>query len=243
MVFVLLMTMVACGSGGTATKDEATKDEATTAMIADRETYNVEAGGLNLKCPAEWKDTVTVDASAEKMTVSVGETKLFDLLFNSEEGNVLGTVKGDTYTVLSVVWYPVKDEDTDLAKIQMDMNVILQNLEKDYDFAEGEALSKEDGVTFGIETSVVTLQYPLKWKDKVTVDVADDMVSFSDGDTKLFDLIFKKDSDGYLLGTYKDTPIYVKDYKVESEDDIAMQAAVNVIIEQLQKDSNFQIAQ
>lgn len=242
-VFMFLLAMTACGnssgSTGVATEDTATKDET---AVVERASYIVEAGGLKLKCPEDWKDKVTVDASDEKLAVSAGKTKLFDLLFNSKDGNILGTVKGETYTVVSVVYYTIEDDDPDLIKLQMDMNFILQNLEKDYDFEEGAALSKDDGETFDIETPIVTLKYPLKWKDKVTVDVSDDTVSFSDGETKLFDLIFKESKDGFLLGTYNDTPIYVKDYPVKSDDDLAMQAAINVIIEHLQKDSSFHIS-
>ena len=247
LAMVIVAALTACGSSKKDSDADAkdatqaqTSAEATEA--AERESYVIEAGGLKLKYPAEWKDKVTVKASDDKAEFSVEKTKLFDILFNSEEGDVLGTVKGDTYTVISLVNYTVKDDNNELKAMQHDINFILQNLEKDYDFASGEALSEDDDATFEIKTSLVTLHYPKKWQDKVSVDVKDDVVSFSDGDTKLFDLILKKSKEGYMLGTYNDTPIYIVDYPVKSDDDIAMQAAINVIIAHLQEDSNFKIA-
>ena len=251
LALVMLFSLAACdsGSGG----ESESEDETTAASGAegsqveatepDVSTYTIKAGGLELKYPEKWKDKVTVDVTDDKAAFTCGKVNLFDILFNSEEGTVLGTVKkDDEYIVLTVVDYELKKADTDLAEMQTDLNVILNFLEADYDFTIGERLSEVDDSTFEIKTSVVTLQYPAKWQDKVTVKVEDDVVKFSDGDTPIFDLILKKSDKGYLLGTYKDTPIYVIDYPVESDDDMAMQADINVIIKYLQEDENFTIA-
>lgn len=248
LVLALLITMSACGSdtkkdANTETKDISQTDATETGDAeptdAERSAYTIKAYGIDLKYPEEWKDKVEVEIADDKAAFSAGETKLFDLLFNSVEGNVLGTVRGEAYTVISVIDYVIEDDDVELLSMQKDLNFILQNLEKDYDFVEGEALWTDDDETFEIQTSVVTLRYPLKWKDKVTVDVSDTMVCFSDGDTKIFDLIFEESETGYLLGTYGDTPIYIIDYPVETSDDSAMLADINVILKYLQEDDNF----
>ena len=57
---------------------------------------------------------------------------------------------------------------------------------------------------------------------------------------KVFDLRFEN-CDGYLLGTYKNTPIYIVEYKAKNDDQVAMQQDVNVIINNLSKDKNFNI--
>ena len=60
------------------------------------------------------------------------------------------------------------------------------------------------------------MKYPLKWKDLVTVEVADDSVCFSYGDIKLFDLLFDSD-EGYLLGTYDGTQIKIISYDFDKD--------------------------
>lgn len=84
-------------------------------------------------------------------------------------------------------------------------------------------------------------KYPKIWKDKVTVTEKDSVVTFSDGDTVVFELCYKT-CDGNLLGTYDGTPIYIIDHKVETEEQQAMQFDVNVIIEHLTQDEKFTIA-
>lgn len=93
------------------------------------------------------------------------------------------------------------------------------------------------------------MKYPLKWKDLVTVEVADDSVCFSYGDIKLFDLLFDSD-EGYLLGTYDGTQIKIISYDFDkdslSEDEYfnccAMQEDVNVILQYWLSDKNFVMA-
>ena len=49
--------------------------------------------------------------------------------------------------------------------------------------------------------------------------------------------------DGYLLGTYKDTPIYMVEHPVENEEQAAMQMGVNTILQELMQDPNFVVNQ
>ena len=106
-----------------------------------------------------------------------------------------------------------------------------------------------DVPVFDIKTRVCVMKYPLKWKDLVTVEVADDSVCFSYGDIKLFDLLFDSD-EGYLLGTYDGTQIKLISYDFDkdslSEDEsfncCAMQEDVNVILQYWLSDKNFVIA-
>ena len=203
------------------------------------ETYSIDFAGLELKYPVKWKDAVTVSVSGNKAAFSCDDTPLFDLLANSDEGYVLGTVCGEEYTLLSIVSYEIADtENTDLLVMQEDENIILQNLMVDYEFAVGEKLEKEDTSTIDIETSVVTLKYPAKWKEAVSVKVSEEKVSFVNYKTPLFDLVFSE-GDGYLLGTYNGTPISIVDYPVKTDEQAAMQEDVNVILQHLMEDPNF----
>ena len=120
------------------------------------------------------------------------------------------------------------------------VNTIMTHLASDYTFKINELVEDGDTSTFDIETSVVTMKYPNKWKDKVQVKVSDEGVKFSNDGTPLFDLNFIE-CDGYLLGTYKNTPIYVVDYTVKTDEQIAMQQDINVILQNLMSDSNFVI--
>ena len=84
------------------------------------------------------------------------------------------------------------------------------------------------------------MKYPAKWQDKVEISVSDEGVKFSASGVPLFDLVFAE-GDGFLLGTYNGTPIYIVDYPVETEEMLAMQEDVNVILQYLIEDSNFKI--
>ncbi len=252
LIFALIISLSACGGNGQgsgATNDEAavsaTSDEALKNIqigASKGDTYAIEAGGLVLKYPAKWKDKVEVTLSDNRASFTRGDDKLFDILFNSDKGNVLGTVKGDNYTVVSVVDYKTDKADAELTEMVNDINVIINNLSKDYDFAVGERIVDTDSSVFDIKTSVTTLKFPSKWKDKVKVDVTDDGVKFSSGDTKVFDIMFVE-GDGYLLGKYNDTPVYVIDYPVKEQEQMEMQAGINVILSNLREDSNFKEAE
>lgn len=248
LICMLLLAVSACGekkeNNNASTPEQATASNgaAVSETVAETPVYIIKAGSFELKYPERWKDKVQATASESGASFACGEVKLFDILFNSDEGHVLGIIKGEKEnTRVSVVEYPLENETEDLIEMQQDLNVILRHLSEDYDFSMNGEVEEEDESTFDIETSVVTLKYPAKWKDKVNAEVTDKGVSFSTGDTKLFDLVFEK-CDGYLLGKYKDTPIYViDDYPVEGDEQTAMQADVNVIFKHLQEDKDFVI--
>ena len=96
----------------------------------------------------------------------------------------------------------------------------------------------ESTATYDIKTKVTTLKYAAAWKDKVKTTVTDNKVSFTVDDKPIFDIVFEK-CDGYLLGTYKDTPIYIVEYAVEGDEQAQMVEDINVILENLLKDENF----
>lgn len=110
--------------------------------------------------------------------------------------------------------------------------------------------------TFGIPTSLVTLQYPAKWQGVVTVEATDAEVKFTYGEHPVFTLLFGSaegngEGEGYLLGAYRGTPISILSYNVErdalSEQEYnnfcAMSADVNVILRHLSEDPDFVINQ
>ena len=92
--------------------------------------------------------------------------------------------------------------------------------------------------TYDIKTKVTTLKYSAEWKDKVKTTVTDNKVSFKVDNKPIFDIVFEK-CDGYLLGTYKGTPIYIVEYPVEGYEQARMVEDINVILENLLKDKNF----
>lgn len=232
---------------------ESTPDSATepsfVKMVEDSETYQIDLGFVKLRYPDKFKDSVTVSGAekhepADKFTVSFasGKTKLFDLIFNQESGNLLGTLKsGDTDTVIYVKTYKIDTNNNELLEQQESLNVIIQGLIADYGFKTGEQPeTEENNKVFEIKTDVVSLYYPEKWKGKVDVKAEGKTVSFMNNGEKVFDLRFEE-CDGYLLGTYNGTPIYMVEYKTKNNDQVAMQQDVNVIINNLSKDKNFKI--
>lgn len=235
---VLMMLFSACakpqpadGSAEGAAPEQQTDDSA--AMV-------IEVAGLELKYPQKWEGKVDVATEAHQATFSCGDSRLFDLYFNKTEvGDVLGTVCGDTNTVITYVLYPLEGDNAELVQMQEDVNYILDHLAEDYDFVSGAAEEVVEPDVFDIETSVVTLKYPLKWKDKVTIEVSDGKVCFSNEGTPLFDLVFSE-GEGYLLGSYNGTPIYLVEYPVSTEEQIQMKDDVNVILDYLSMDEAFE---
>lgn len=238
MILALVFSMSACSKK---TNEPAGSAEEPVDDL-EKPTYVIEAGGLELKYSEKWKDKVTVTVTEDRAAFACGETQLFDLVFNSEEGIVLGTVRGEKNTVISVVDYELEQDDPELIEMQEDVNVILRNLARDYDFVADEAITDDTTATFDIETSVTTLKYPARWRNKVSVDVTKQGVTFTSGETRLFALMFTDVKGGYLLGTYDGTPIYIIDYPITTDEESKMQQDVNVILQNLQQDSNFKIA-
>ncbi len=211
----------------------------------------------DLKYPIKWADQVKAEidesgAYTVKFALSDG-TPIFDLIFDGQTGLLLGTLTGDdTNTVIRFVDYPMEENDNrynTFCAMAEDVNVIIENLTRDYSFAAGEEIVKEDPTTFEINTSVTVLQYPAKWQDKVNIDLSDSSAKFSCGEYKLFDLYFEGE-EGSLLGTYKGKPFRMVSYDIDPSAvsgemfDVlcAMQEDVNVILQYLMKDTEFIIA-
>lgn len=209
----------------------------------------------DLAYPQKWKTNVEVvmnegDNYSVKYMTKEG-VDLFEIYFDSEKGDILGTIKnGNTCVALSVVVSEI-DNDNDnyneILTMQEDMNVIINYLDTKYQFMPGEVVDNDNISTYAIKTPVVTLYYPKKWEDVVNVDVKDTAVSFSYKDTKLFDIYFG-DLNGNLIGTYKDKKIGIVSHSIDSdglskedtEIALEMQESVNVIIENLKLDAEFE---
>ena len=253
IIFLSLIIISGCTAKNTdaettqpASSSAAITEPTSTASDTEAETtapeddvFSIETPFAVLKYPAKWKNKAEISVADDKVSFSANDTPLFDLLVNSDDGFVMGTLVGEEENVhINVLDYDVEDDE--LVEMQEDVNVILQNLMEDYDFQPGVKAEREDNSTFDIETPVVTMKYPSKWHDRVTVDVRDGGVYFSCDGTQLFDLIFSE-CDGFLLGTYNGTPIYVVDYDVEDDELAEMQEDVNVILQHLMEDNAFTV--
>lgn len=257
LILALSLSLAACGGKGESADGTTGTSEATSTSVdsaadssgadtaidtddAEDAVFPITFAGLTLKYPTKWQDRVSISETEDKgLDFSADGTSLFTLYADGEH-IILGTVKGDEYTVISVDFNDdITRENDEFAAMQEDINVILQHLIADYDFEPGVALEEEDNSTFDIETPVVTMKYPAKWQERVTIDVRDDGVYFSCDGTPLFDLIFSERDNGYLLGTYNGTPIYIVDYPIEDDELAVMQEDVNVILQHLMEDEAF----
>ena len=180
-------------------------------------------------------------------------TELFTFVFGGVGDEFLGTLTGEKEN--TAVYFTLaelnekSDNYAEYAEYQAGANDIIASLLENKNFLAGEDVKWEPTGTFDIKTPIVTLKYPLKWKDKVKVDVSDEAVKFSYKDVKLFDIYFKEAENGSLLGTYGKTPLYAVSYTPDEkkldeeqlEEYSAMQYAINVILNNLKKDKKFTI--
>lgn len=203
----------------------------------------------DLRLPASFDKAVSHEETGNEPYVitfksRTDETELFSIIFNGTGEYLVGTLMGEEKN--TVIHANINDLDQNDQNYennlfyQEQMYLIFEYLTEDYELVSGEALASEDTADFDIETSVVTLKYPSRWKEKVQIEVLEDGVKFSADGTPLFDLMFKE-CDGYMLGSYEGTPIYMVEYPVESEEHAAMQAGVNTILQHLTEDPNFSI--
>ena len=143
-----LMCAVLCActgnnNGATADESTATPDETVDESV---EVYGIETKYCTLKYPKKWEGKVTVtivDTDGYTVKFARGEDPLFDLLFNSDRGDVLGTIRGNENTVVSVINYDADPKSKDyklLTEMHGGLDAILDHLSQDYDFAPGEAL-------------------------------------------------------------------------------------------------------
>ncbi len=260
LILILAVLLAATFAGCTDSNNSgATEDEAaaTTSQVDEPiKVYEIKTKYCILKYPEKFKDKVKVDIDTKNVyTVkfSLGGVKLFDLCFNGGTGDLLGTIKGeDGNTEIRATVYDLDKKAgnySELREAQGSLNVIIDNLKKDYKLETEQTQVNTDDV-FEIETSLTTLYYPSVWKNSVKIDKDDKSVRFSYGKTKLFDLEFGGESKGYLAGTYKDTNVYVVSYDIKKDSFseaeynkiMGMQSGLNTILEYLQKDDNFKIS-
>lgn len=271
IALMLLVSLAACGD---AEKDnDSDSESATEAVAADgseasastateaEKTITVSTPFADLKVPASYEGKVENKVTSEDpytVTFSVKDdgTELYSVVFNGKGDILLGTIVGkkeNTVIYMNTRTLNSKDKNYELYLSYQDgSSVIVNNLKKDYEFVMNAVVKYEDqdSETFDIKTDTVTLKYPAKWKDKVKVDVTKDAVKFSCGDTKLFDISFAKTKDGFLIGKYKDTSLYLVTYELKkgkmSEDDFAelnlMQEDYSVVLDHLIEDEDFVLA-
>jgi len=177
-----------------------------------------------------------------EFTTIEDNTKIFSLVFGGEGDILMGTLVGENGNTVIYMNIPKIDSGnenyTRYCGYQDGVNTIMNHLSVDYEFYINQVVDSEDNSTYEIKTPVVALHYPTRWKEKVELDISKDSVRFSNKNQILFEIMFYE-CDGYMIGTYNETPIYIKNYEVQSDEQKAMQEDVNVIIDNLKKDSNF----
>lgn len=203
----------------------------------------------DLRLPASFDKAVSHEETGNEPYVitfksRTDETELFSIIFNGTGEYLVGTLMGEEKnTVVHANTNDLDQNDQNYESnlfYQEQLYLILGYLAEDYNLVPEEAIDDEDPTDFEIQTSLVTLNYPSRWKEKVEIEVLDNGVKFSAAGTPLFDLMFEE-CDGYLLGTYQETPIYMVEYPVETEEQAAMQAGVNTILQHLTEDPSFTI--
>lgn len=247
MILVLSAFVIVGCSNNKATPDESAQgEEAPTEAV--RNNYEIKTKIATLKYPEQWKEIVKVEAQDSEpytVTFSAYDVKVFELFFNGTQGDLLGTLitdDGQYLVTTSMVKVSESSEHyEDYRNIQEDVNVILENLGKDYKFVPGVDAREDNQDVYAISTSIGDLYYPVKWKDRVTVDVTDSKVSFSCEGTPLFDIMIGGET-GNLVGRYDGTNILIVDYPLEDADMKNMQEDVNVILNHLQEDEKFDFA-
>lgn len=101
----------------------------TTSPEPDVPVFDIKTRVCVMKYPLKWKDSVKVEITDDAVFFSSGDVKLFDLLFGSDEGYLLGTYNG---TSISIVSYDINGDglsETDYhtyCAMQEDVNVIIQ---------------------------------------------------------------------------------------------------------------------
>ena len=203
----------------------------------------------DLRLPASFDKAVSHEETGNEPCVitfksRTDETELFSIIFNGTGEYLVGTLMGEEKnTVVHANTNDLDQNDQNYESnlfYQEQLYLILGYLAEDYNLVPEEAIDDEDPTDFEIQTSLVTLYYPSRWKEKVEIEVLKDGVKFSADGTPLFDLMFKE-CDGYMLGSYEGTPIYMVEYPVETEEQAAMQAGVNTILQHLTEDPSFTI--
>lgn len=249
LCFVFITATLSACSGE---KNKATEAAATPDTSAGDELLSIKTDYCTLKYPNKWGDkfsTKIENTGVYTVEFLYGDTPVFALTFNGGEGSPLGTIiVEESHIVIRVDAYPhdQKDENYDIYRVmQEDINTMVDHLKKDYQFVTDIIEDASDEV-FEIKTPVVSLFYPKKWEDKITVDTDENTVRFSYEQISLFDISFGGDN-GEVIGSYKDIPVLLDEHIIDKDavtDEqfktmSAMKEDINVIIEYLRKDSEF----
>ena len=255
LCLVMVLSFCACRAGEDPVQEPSSNEEESTLpenSVEEEKTTTLNTPYIDLQIPASYEGKVDAEVTDETVVFKMKDgTELYTLYFGEATENLIGTILlEDKNVVLYASFTELNSEDEkymEYAQHQEGINTILHNLMKNENFVINEVVEYEDPTMFDIKTDLVTLKYPNKWKDKVKVEVTDDIVKFTCGKEKLFDLVFKE-CDGYLLGTYDNTPIYIISYEFDetkySEDEkmdlYGMAEDVNVILQHLAEDPKFQ---
>ena len=248
MAALCMIAMCACGGNTNAHEGPVSPDTQEPTSQAEETVITINTPYADICVPETFEGNVTNEVVSEDPYTlafkATDGTALFTLVFNGTGDVLMGTLLGETENTVIYMNIPELDKENENYDVycgyQEAVNTIMNRLAKDYTFHINEIIEPEDHSTIDINTSVTTLKYPAKWKDAVQTEVTEDGVKFSNNGTPLFDLMFSE-CDGYLLGTYKDTPIYIVDHPVETDEQSAMQQDVNVILQYLMDDPNFTI--
>ena len=244
ILLICVFLFCACGS-----QSDGNPENAATVDSAGVKYNIIETPYANLRVTEDFDENVAHKETGKEPYVLTfsskkDDTELFSIVFNGKGNTLFGTIVGeDANTVIhtNLVKLDENSENYETNRAYQDkLKDILSCLTADYEIILGEEVDHETTSDFDIETPVVTLKYPNKWKNKVKVEVTDDSVKFSNNGTPVFDLVFKE-TKGYLLGTYKETPIYMVEHPVKTNEQAAMQQDVNVILKHLMKDPNFKM--
>lgn len=247
-VAMTVLCLVGCGKAADAERPGSTEDQTEAEAV-----FSIETDYGTLKYPSKWEKDVEVTASGDNVDFSLKSdgSRIFSLRFNNGNGYLLGALPVDNKKIPVYVDNAELDKKAEnfetLAEMQEGVNVILQNLIKDYNFdVNGTSDAEENPEVYEIKTSVASLYYPKRWEDKVTVEESEGSIVFLSDKVKLFELK-SGGEDGFLIGKYKGKPLRLVTYsfskyeddKARFEELCAMQEDSNTIIRYLEKDSDF----
>lgn len=248
LVLICALALCACGADTAKPDGSETPDVQEELPQEEEKVVTITTPYADICVPENFEGNVIHEVVSEEpytLTFKANDgTELFTLVFNGTGDILMGTLVGEAENTVLYMNIPELDKDSEnyaeYCTYQEAVNTIMSRLVKDYTFHINELVEVEDTSTTDIKAADIPLKYPAKWKDKVQTEVTAGGVKFSNNGTPLFDLVFTE-CDGYLLGTYKDTPIYIVDYPVETDEQAAMQEDVNVILQYLMEDPNFTI--
>lgn len=246
IIVVLSLAVLAAFSACSKKQDEPNVSDTAAENLSEE--MVVSTPYVNLTVPGSFDGNVKTDVVSDDpyvISFSANDgTWLFSLCFGKKTENLIGTlVLEDQNVIIYADFAELDSENPNYVKYceyADGINTIISHLIDDNGLIVNQAIETEDNSTFDIETPITVMKYPAKWQDKVEISVSEEGVKFSASGVPLFDLVFAE-GDGFLLGTYNGTPIYIVDYPVETEEMLAMQEDVNVILQYLIEDSNFKI--